>query len=155
MEKKCLLLKWLLTLLIFVYVALSCFPCVEKIGSIDRYDNNITVFMLVALALQILLLWCNRSRLQLPVGLLGIFPGLLLPLTANFMSWMQDIIVYVRANPYAYTEAILTPVGWCVTVLAWTLLAADIYLAVTMQKCRTAIKNQSVNAVEERDEVVL
>lgn len=159
-SKKIMIYKSVVILIILSYIVMSCFPCIEKntsqgcfsgeVTCMTHYSNNISAIMVIALALQIVLLIFNRQYLQMIIGMIGLLPGIILPLWVEILRKLEDVII----NMGRHSEYAITPIGWAVTVSSWVLAALTIWLAVVIKKYKKLAVIPTDNNAEERDEVV-
>ena len=125
--------KSVVILFVLFYIVLSFFPCVkiqtwkyvagEETCTVD-YTNNLSALMIIALILQVALLFLNRRKLQLVFGIIGTLPGIILPLSVEVMRIVDDAICIIGSH----TERFVTSLGWIVTFIAWVLLVLDILI---------------------------
>lgn len=159
-SNKRLLCKAVLIALMVLYLVLCCLDCMENV--ITQYADGretVTVYgydliswkMILLAGIHGVLLILDRRVLQAVAGVCSLFSGMMLPLQVEIHNMMNDVQT-AAILPTGWTSSgdwRLTTAGYCVTVLAWLLLAAQI-VAIFI------LKAAARNAVaEERDEVSL
>ncbi len=154
--KRILAYKAVVVLFILLYIMMSCFPCVElstwfsilvEHEPSTGYSNNISVVMATALTMQIVLMVLDRPLLQLLAGIIGLFPGIMLPLTAALINHLNHSMVGT------HTDRAILPLGWIVTIFSWVLLGLDIWIAVMIERYEVAAAKPAGNNAEEREDV--
>ncbi len=140
--KKISTYKIIIIVAILAFFALSCFPCTITTAykgepgesyKVITTQNNISWATAISLAAQIFFVLLHRWGLQLIVGLVGMFSGMLRPLVVYAMNEVLDNIVHIMpSNGPSHME--MTVNGWIVAIFAWMMIGLDIFVAVRMKK---------------------
>ena len=144
LKRKTNIVKGILILLIVAYVGLSLLDCTMSVRTVDvdvkyqddlrlpLYHNNFSWGLVVAAALQILLVFMKCYRLQILPALASFWCGLGIPLYTYANNEILEKMDFVTGKPL-HTLRIL-PMGWFVFGYAILLFAASIFAAIWLNR---------------------
>ena len=143
MRKKVQICKVILLAFTALYFVLCCCDCLEEhittytdnIPIVDVYgQNNFSTALAAFCAIAVVLILLERPILQLIAGLMAAFYGVTLPLKITIYEMLKNTRYYAIMPDASVRNGnmVMTPIGYCVIVVAWAMVAAQITFCVLL-----------------------